>query len=220
MQRAADVHHHIVDARLPQAAGSVDEATALDTAVDRLDAHTPTRDAPLRDLLGAGELPSTRLPGRPADLHLVERARQEAQRLEQAAPRRQGVRGGSGHPLIGRAAHGGLPAQEEREHAGDPPDVLSGVAWLLATLTASRLRRILGAHEASCGPIVAHRGERAVGTGVAMGSADGDGGPSGGTTRAAPWALATPRRWANAVTDRAGASPKARRGARRPTQRP
>jgi hypothetical protein len=50
MQRTADFHDQIIDARLPQAAGIVDNATALDTAVDMLDAHAPTREAPLGPL--------------------------------------------------------------------------------------------------------------------------------------------------------------------------
>ena len=39
MQRAADFHDQVTDARLPQAACVVDNAAALDAAVDVLDAH-------------------------------------------------------------------------------------------------------------------------------------------------------------------------------------
>jgi hypothetical protein len=51
MLGTADFHDHIADARLPQAGGIVDDAAALDTAVDMLDAHAPTGDAPIRGLL-------------------------------------------------------------------------------------------------------------------------------------------------------------------------
>jgi hypothetical protein len=39
MQRTADFHDQIADAGLPEGARVVDEATALDTAVDVPDAH-------------------------------------------------------------------------------------------------------------------------------------------------------------------------------------
>src|SRR6266508_5253875 len=43
MQRTADFHHKIADARLPEAAGVVDDATAFDAAVDVLDARVRGR---------------------------------------------------------------------------------------------------------------------------------------------------------------------------------
>jgi hypothetical protein len=48
MQRTADFHEQITDAHLSQAAGVVDDAAVLDTAIDMLDAHAPTRDASIR----------------------------------------------------------------------------------------------------------------------------------------------------------------------------
>jgi len=46
MQRAADFHDPIADARFPQAARVVDHATALDAAVEVLDADaTASRSA-------------------------------------------------------------------------------------------------------------------------------------------------------------------------------
>jgi hypothetical protein len=72
MQRTADFHDQIADARLAEAAGIMDNTAALDAAVDMLDAHAPTGDAPIRGLLRACELPSSRLPGRHDDLDLVE----------------------------------------------------------------------------------------------------------------------------------------------------
>jgi hypothetical protein len=62
MQRTAHFHDHIADARLPQAAGVVDHAAALDTAVDRLDTHAATRDASIRGFLRAREGAASRLP--------------------------------------------------------------------------------------------------------------------------------------------------------------
>ena len=88
MQRTADFHDHIADARLPQTAGVVDDAAALDTAVDMLDAQ-PTVVQGLvgqfllqRQLLAAGFL------GRHEDLHLGQRKGQKAEILQQPTPSR------------------------------------------------------------------------------------------------------------------------------------
>jgi hypothetical protein len=82
MQCTADVHEQIADARLPQAAGVVDDAAALDAAVDVLDAHATACDAPIRRFLRAREGPAPRLPRRHDDVDPVERKRQEAEILE------------------------------------------------------------------------------------------------------------------------------------------
>jgi hypothetical protein len=219
MQRTADFHDQISDTRLPEAADVMDDAAALDAAVDVLDAHAPTGDAPIRGLLRACELPSSRLPGRHDDLHTVERERQEAQILEQVAPRRQGVRGGIGNAFIVGTTRIGLTEKENREHGIDQQHVFDRVALFLAAITARLLSRILGALDAPFGPIGAKRGEAGVGAGAAVGrSADGSA-PAVGSTMAAASASATPRRWANAVTDRVGASPSVRSVTRRTTKR-
>jgi hypothetical protein len=93
------------------------------------------------------------------------------------------------------------------------------VVSFLTAITARLLKRILGALDAPFGPIVAKRGEGAAGAGAAAGGADVVGGPSIGTIMAATSASATPRRCANACTDRVGASPSVRRVARRTTKR-
>ena len=192
----------------------MDDATTLDTAIDVLDAHTTARDAPIGGVLGAREGAASRLPGRHNDLNLVQRKRQEAQSLEQPTSRRQGVRGRIRHPLIMGAAGIGLTQKEDRERRIDQQHVFDGVALFLAAITARLLSRILGALDAPFGPIMAKRGE----VGAAAGSADG-GDPSVGTTIAATSASATPRRWANSVKDRLGASPRARNVARSTTKR-
>jgi hypothetical protein len=51
MQRTANFHHQIADARLPEAAGVVDDTTALDAAVDVLDTHATARDTPIGGFL-------------------------------------------------------------------------------------------------------------------------------------------------------------------------
>jgi hypothetical protein len=53
MQRTADFHDQIADARLPEAVRLVHHATALHAAVDVLDADAPTGDAPIGRFLRA-----------------------------------------------------------------------------------------------------------------------------------------------------------------------
>src|SRR5919106_225869 len=85
MQRTADFPHTLAAARLPQAADVVDDATALDAAVDVLETHAPPRKAPMPRVLRARESPASRLPGWHDDVHLIAWARPEAQIL--APPR-------------------------------------------------------------------------------------------------------------------------------------
>jgi hypothetical protein len=85
MQRTADFHDQIPGTCLPQAVRIEDNATALDAAVDVLDADATACDAPIRGFLGAREGPAPRLLGGHDDLDLVERERQKAEVLEQPA---------------------------------------------------------------------------------------------------------------------------------------
>jgi hypothetical protein len=61
MQSTADFHNQVTDTRLPEAAGVVHDATALDAAVDGLEAHAPTGDASIRGFLRPRESPASRL---------------------------------------------------------------------------------------------------------------------------------------------------------------
>ena len=216
MQRTTDFHDEITDARLPEAADVVHDAAALDAAVDVLDAHTATRDAPIRGFLRAREGPAPWLPRRHDHLHLVERARQEAEILEQPTARGQGVRGGIGNPLIVGTARVGLTQQEDHERGIDQEHVFDRVVLFLAAIIARLLSWILGALNAPFGAIVAKRGE--VGASAAVGGSDALSGSSVGLTMAVASASVTPRRLASSVTDRVGASPSARSVARRTTR--
>jgi hypothetical protein len=87
MERTADFHNQVADYHLPAPAGVVDNPAALDAAIDVLDVHAATCDAPIRGFLAAGEGSASWLAGRHDDLHLVERERLEAQILEQTSPK-------------------------------------------------------------------------------------------------------------------------------------
>ena len=117
------------------------------------------------------------------------------------------------------AAGMGLTQKENRECRVDQQHVRHGVALFLATITARLLSRILGALDAPFGAIVAKRGEAGTGTAAAVGRSAGGGDPSVGSTMAAAAASATPRRVANSVKDRVGASPSPRSVARSTTKR-
>ena len=72
MQRTADFYDQIADARLPEPAGVVDNAAALDAAVDVPDAHTTAGNTPIRRFLPVREGLASRLSSRHDDLDLVE----------------------------------------------------------------------------------------------------------------------------------------------------
>ena len=219
MQRTADLHHQIVHARFPQSARVLDDATALDAAVDVLDAHAATRDPPISRFLRPRELPAPGFLHGHDDLDLVERERQEAEILQQPAACGQGIGRRVCNPLVVGAAPVSLTQEQDRERGIDEQHVFHRVAFFLTAITARLLSRILGTPDAPFGPIVPKRGEAGTGVGTAGGSGAGAGGGSDGRTRAAASASATPRRVANAANDRAGASPKARSAARRTTSR-
>ena len=80
----------------------------------------------------------------------------------------------------------------------------------LATIALSLFRRVLGADDAPFGPVMGTRGE--AGTAAGMGTT-GAGSSASGTTTVAASASETPRRWARAARERAGASPRARSAA-------
>jgi hypothetical protein len=219
MQGTADLHHQIAHTGFPQSVGVLDDATALDAAVDVLEANPAPRYPSIGSFLPAREGPASRLLGGHDDLDLSERERQKPEILEQPAARGQGIGRGVYNPLVVGAPPIGLAQEEDREPGIDEQHMFHGVAFLLTALTARLLSRILGALEAPFGPVMPNRGVGHAAVGATAGGLAGDTGSAGGTTRVATSASATPRRCANAATERAGASPMARSAARRTTNR-
>jgi hypothetical protein len=219
MPRTADFHEQGADACLPEAAGVVDDATALDAAVDMRDAHAPAGDATIGSFLRTRESPTSWLPRRPDDLDVVQGERQEAEILEQPTPRGQRVRGHLGHPLIVDAAGLGLTQKEHGECRVDQQHGFHGMVCFLAAITARLLSRILGALDAPFGAIVAKRGAAGADAGAAASGSDVLGSASVGLTRAAASASVIPRRVATSAKDRVGASPRARSATRSTTKR-
>ena len=81
VQGTAQFHHEITDARLPQAEPVLDNAAALDTAIDMLDPQPPLVERLVGQVLLPPELLTTGFLGWHEDLHFRERERQEAQIL-------------------------------------------------------------------------------------------------------------------------------------------
>jgi hypothetical protein len=91
MQRTANFHYQIADARLPEAVGVVDDTTALDAAVDVLDTHTTAGDAPIGGFLRPCERPAPRLLRGHDDLDVAERG----ERVAGGSTRGDGFSGGT-----------------------------------------------------------------------------------------------------------------------------
>ena len=212
MQGTAQCHHAITDALLPQTDPVFHHATTLHAPVDMLDAEP----ALVQGLVGACLLPRQFLAagflGRHEELDLGQRQRQEAQILPQPASRGQGIRRGLGHSLVMEAAAAGLAEEEENEQGMHEQDIFDGVVLLLAALTRGLFRRVLGADAPPPRPVMGTRGD--VGT-LVEAAARGAASASREATTEAASVSETPRRWARAVRERAGAAPRARRAARR-----
>jgi hypothetical protein len=105
----------------------------------------------------------------------------------------------------------GVAQQEDDEERIDEQDICDGVVFFLAALTRGLCSSVWGADDVPFRPVMGTRGE----AGAPMGTATtGAGASSSGTTTVAAAVSETPRRWARAVRERAGASPRARSAAR------
>src|SRR3989442_9099593 len=157
-----------------------------------------------RPLLAAGG------PGGHADLHLRECERQEAQILQQPAPRGQGRGRRVSNGLIMDATAIGVAEEEDREQGIDQENIFYRMVLFLAAITRGLFSRVLGADDAPFRPVMGKRGD----TGAAAGTvAKGAGASSSGATTVAASASETPSRCARAVRERAGASSRVRSAA-------
>jgi len=100
VQGTTEFHHEITDPLLPQADPVLHDATALDTAVDMLDAQPTLVERLVRPLVLQGQLLTAGLLRRHEDQHLRECEGQEPQILQEPAPRWQGIRRRVRHGLI------------------------------------------------------------------------------------------------------------------------
>src|SRR6266852_1413639 len=104
------------------------------------------------------------------------------------------------------AAAVGRTQKENREQGVDEQDIFDRVFLFLSAITFRLCSRVLRADDAPTGPVM---GKRADAGAVASGA----GSSSSGVTTVAESASETPSRWARAVRERAGASPRVRSAA-------
>jgi hypothetical protein len=100
----------------------------------------------------------------------------------------------------------GVAQKEDDEESIDEQDIFDCVVFFLVAITLFLFSRVLGADDASFRPVMGKRGAAGMG-------ATGAGSSSRETTTVAASASETPSRWARAVRERAGASPRARSAA-------
>src|SRR5438552_1205485 len=108
------------------------------------------------------------------------------------------------------AAAVGVAQEEDDEQGIDQQDIFDRVVSFLTAITRGLFSRVWGTDDAPFRPVMGKRGEACPAAGMAT---TGAGSSSSAPTTAAASASATPRRWARAATERAGASPRVRRAA-------
>ena len=108
------------------------------------------------------------------------------------------------------AATVGVAQKEDTEEGIDQQDMFDRMVLFLAALTRGLFLRVLGADDAPLGAVMGKRGDAGGAAGTVT---PGSGSSSSGATRVAASVSETPRRWARAVRERAGASPRARSAA-------
>jgi hypothetical protein len=172
-----------------------------------LDPQPPLVERLVRPLPPPRQLLTAWLLGWHEDRHLRERERQEAEILQQPTPGRERVGGGLRNAQIMHTATVGVTEKEDREEGMHEQDIFDGVVLFLPALTRGLCRRVLGADDAPFGAIMGKRGDAGATAGTPTSGAAAS---SSGATRVAAAASATPSRWAKAVSERAGASPRAR----------
>jgi hypothetical protein len=104
----------------------------------------------------------------------------------------------------------GRTQKQDDEQSIDEQNIFYRVVFFLAAITRGLFSSVLGADDAPFRPVMGKRGDAGATSGTAT---TGAGSSSSGTTRVAASASETPRRWARAVRERAGASPRARSAA-------
>jgi len=104
----------------------------------------------------------------------------------------------------------GVAQKEDEEERIDEQDILDRVISFLAALTVRLFSRVLGADDPPLGPVMGKRGEAGAAAGT---GATGTRSSSSESTTVATSVSETPSRWARAVRERAGASPRVRSAA-------
>src|SRR5262245_40079566 len=105
-------------------------------------------------LLFQGELRTAGLLRRHEDLHVGERARQEAESLQQPTPGRERVGGGLRNAQIMDTATVGVTEKEDREEGIDEQDIFERVVFFLPAITLLLFNRVLGPDDPPLRPVM------------------------------------------------------------------
>jgi len=105
---------------------------------------------------------------------------------------------------VGAAAVRVTEKKDEKQGI-DEQDIFERVVFFLAAITRRLFSRVLGADDASFGAVMGKRGASGAATGA---TTSGAAASSSGATTMAVSASETPRHWAKALRERAGASPR------------
>src|SRR6266446_560093 len=175
-----------------------------------LDPEPPLVERLVGQVLLQGQLRTAWLLRRHEDLHLGERERQEAQILQQPTAGRERGGGGLRNAQIMDTSTRGIAQKEDQEEGIDEQDIFDGMVSFLATITFFLFSRVLGADDPPFRPVMGKRGASGVAAGA---TTTGTGASSSGVTPVAASTSETPSRWARALRERAGASPRVRRAA-------
>jgi|SRR5499433_1102087 len=114
------------------------------------------------------------------------------------------------------AAAVGVAQKEDEKQGVDQEHIFYRVVSFLAAITLFLFNRVLGADDASFGPVMGKRGDAGAAPAAAL---RGTGTSSSGATTVAASVSETPSRWASAASERVGASPRVRSAARRAGRR-
>ena len=134
-----------------------------------------------------------------------QRERQKAQILQQPAPCGYGRGGRVGNALVVDTAAISVVQKEDEEQGVDEEDIFYRIVFFLAAITRGLFSRVLGTDDPSFRHVMDKRG--------ASGVATRTGSSSSGATMVAASASETLSRWARALRERAGVSPRVRSAA-------
>lgn len=188
VQGTGDFSNHIACIVTGETDCVFEHATALDTAVDVLDADPSSRQFPVYGLLFVRQCAAARFLERCGTCHALQHEGEKAKILQQFTAFGERIGRCVGNPFVVRTPFIRIREKQNGERRIDQEYVLQGMALFLAALAAFLFICIFGALDTPFGSVMAKRGDTV------------------------DWfAAVRPNRSASAASERVGASPSARR---------
>jgi len=206
VERTGDFNDEIANDAAPAADGVLDHATAFDAAVDMFNPHPSPGHGAIVGFLLRRELSTPRFLDRLVDRHSIQRTGKNAEILEQLTAIGQGIGAVIRNPFIMHASFKRRTEHHDLQAAIDQEEVFQRMVFGLAAIVERLFNRVRGARDGALGGIMAKWGAAA---------------SSGGGPSSEIWGAMTSvfRRSASATWFRLGASPVARRVARKTGKR-